>query len=402
MNILSLFDGMSCGQLALQRIGITNYRYYASEIDKYAIQVTQHNFPDTIQLGDVKAVNADSLPKIDLLLAGSPCQGFSFAGKQLAFDDPRSQLFFQFVRILRECKPKYFILENVRMKREHLDVITEHVGVEPILINSALVSAQNRQRYYRTNIPNVTQPADKGVVLLDIIDVNVTSFSSETTAMRSRTQRNVRSITDKAKSMTASQYKGAQSNGVTIVNCKEFVDRDKAHCLDANYYKGGNLNTYFNKHRRQLVFCSAMRGRYVINGKRQDHKHSLAGMTTQRLEPRFDGKTNCLKTVTKDNLVCRQVASAIDIKGFQSIKRIYSVKGKSPTITTMTGGHRQPKILQSGKAITYRKLTPVECERLQTVPDDYTAGVSNTQRYKMLGNGWTVDVIAHILKGITE
>ena len=309
MNILSLFDGMSCGQLALQRIGITNYRYYASEIDKYAIQVTQRNFPDTIQLGDVKAVNADSLPKIDLLLAGSPCQGFSFAGKQLAFDDPRSQLFFQFVRILRECKPKYFILENVRMKREHLDVITEHVGVEPILINSALVSAQNRQRYYWTNIPNVTQPADKGVVLLDIIDVNVTSFSSETTAMRSR---------------------------------------------------------------------------------------------TQPLEPRFDGKTNCLTTVTKDNLVCRQVASAIDIKGFQSIKRIYSVKGKSPTITTMTGGHRQPKILQSGKAITYRKLTPVECERLQTVPDDYTAGVSNTQRYKMLGNGWTVDVIAHILKGITE
>jgi len=352
MNVLSLFDGMSCGQLALQRIGITNYRYYASEIDKYAIQVTQHNFPNTVQLGDVKAVNADSLPKIDLLLAGSPCQGFSFAGKQLAFDDPRSQLFFEFVRILQECKPKYFILENVRMKREHLDVITEHVGVEPILINSALVSAQNRQRYYWTNIPNVTQPADKGLVLLNIIEND------------------------------------------------DVVDRDKAHCLDASYYKGGNLHSYFNKHRRQLVFCA---------------KYDL-GLDQNQAQ----------------TAVCRQVASAIDIKGFESLKRIYSVKGKSPTLTTMTGGHRQPKILQTARGnnkggikaengktptistsawqvnnhltfdegITYRKLTPVECERLQTVPDNYTACVSNTQRYKMLGNGWTVDVIAHILQGI--
>ena len=306
MNILSLFDGMSCGQLALQRVGITNYRYYASEIDKYAIQVTQHNFPETVQLGDVKAVNADSLPKIDLLLAGSPCQGFSFAGKQLAFDDPRSQLFFEFVRILRECKPKYFILENVRLKREHLDVITEHVGVEPILINSALVSAQNRQRYYWTNIPNVTQPADKGLVLLDIIEND------------------------------------------------DVVDRGKAHCLDANYYKGGNLNSYFNKHRRQLVFCA-----------KYDRKNGVQKVIN---------KAYCLNASDYRGLnrnqaqtaVCRQVASAIDID----------------------------------EGIMYRKLTPVECERLQTVPDNYTACVSNTQRYKMLGNGWTVDVIAHILQGI--
>jgi len=263
INVLSLFDGMSCGQLALQRIGIEDYQYYASEIDKYAIKVTQQNFPETIQLGDIQTVNVDSLPAIDLLMAGSPCQGFSFAGKQLAFDDPRSKLFFEFVRILRECKPKYFLLENVRMKQKYLDIISEHVGVKPILINSALVSAQNRQRYYWTNIPNVVQPVDKGLILSDIIENDDT------------------------------------------------VDRSKAHCLDANYYKGGNLNSYFNKHRRQLVFCSAI-----------------------------------------------------------------------------------------DKKITYRKLTPVECERLQTVPDNYTAGVSNTQRYKMLGNGWTVDVIAHILQGI--
>ena len=167
MNVLSLFDGMSCGQQALNRLGIKYDNYYASELDKYAIQITQKNFPDTIQLGDVCGVVAKDLPKdIDLLLAGSPCQGFSFAGKQLAFDDPRSALFFEFIRLLRELKPKYFLLENVRMKKEYLDVITEQVGgIEPILINSKLVSAQNRQRYYWTNIPNVTQPEDKGRVL---------------------------------------------------------------------------------------------------------------------------------------------------------------------------------------------------------------------------------------------
>jgi len=293
MNVLSLFDGMSCGQLALQRIGIDNYRYYASEIDKYAIQVTQHNFPDTVQLGDVKAVNADSLPKIDLLLAGSPCQGFSFAGKQLAFDDPGSQLFFEFVRILRECKPKYFILENVRMKQEYLDVITDHVGVQPILINSASVSAQNRQRYYWTDIPNVTQPADKGLVLLNVIEND------------------------------------------------DVVDRDKAHCLDANYYKGGNLNSYFNKHRQPKILQTA-------RGKNKGG--------------------------------------------------IKAENGKTPTISKSAWEHNNHLTYDEG--ITYRKLTPVECERLQTVPDNYTACVSNTQRYKMLGNGWTVDVIAHILQGI--
>ena len=171
INVLSLFDGMSCGQQALDRLGIRVNKYYAAEIDKYAIQITQKNFPNTIQLGDVCGVVAKDLPKGDLLLAGSPCQGFSFAGKQLAFDDPRSALFFEFVRLLRELKPKYFLLENVRMKKEYLDIITDQVSscytpdevddefvdmfgnvrIEPILINSALVSPQNRWRYYWTN-----------------------------------------------------------------------------------------------------------------------------------------------------------------------------------------------------------------------------------------------------------
>ena len=177
MNVLSLFDGMSCGRLALDRLGIPVTNYYASEIDKYAIQVSEANYPDIIRLGDVCGVKAKDLPKIDLILAGSPCQGFSFAGKQLAFDDPRSALFFEFVRILKECEPKYFLLENVKMKREFLDIITQQVGAAPIFINSALVSAQNRQRYYWTNIPSIEQPEQRGIVLRDILETYPDSYT---------------------------------------------------------------------------------------------------------------------------------------------------------------------------------------------------------------------------------
>jgi site-specific DNA-cytosine methylase len=278
MNVLSLFDGMSCGQLALQRAGIQVDNYFASEIDRYAIQVATANFPAMIQLGDVKEVwvsndlstkekgisHEGKIHKIDLLIGGSPCQGFSFAGKQLNFDDPRSKLFWEYVRLLKALKPKYFLLENVKMKKESMDVITNALGVEPIFINSNRVSAQNRQRYYWTNIPMESLPDDKGIVLSDILEDG-------------------------------------------------HVDRDKSHCIDANYFKGGNLKSYFEKHRRQLVFS----------------KDGMCHVGTE-----------------------------------------------------------------------YRKLTPLECERLQTVPEGYTDHVSNTQRYKMLGNGWTVDVVSHIFGGI--
>ena len=302
-TVLSTFDGMSCFRIVLDQLGIPIKQYFASEIDKYPIQIAQKNYPDTIQLGDVTKVFAKDLPPIDILVGGSPCQGFSFAGDQLAFDDPRSALFFEFVRLLKECKPKHFLLENVRMKKEYLDIITEQLGVEPIFINSSLVSAQNRQRYYWTNIEGVEQPEDRGIVLKDILE-----------------------------------------------DSDWFTDRDKSHCLDANYFKGGNLKSYFEKHRRQLVFNKPI-----------------------------------------------QVGTA-DIKGFDIIKRVYSPEGKSPTLTTMQGGHRQPKVAED--ETRWRKLTPLECERLQTVPDNYTEGVSNTQRYKMLGNGWTIEVIKHIFKSI--
>jgi len=356
INVFSLFDGMSCGQLALQKAEVPVGTYHASEIDKWAIKVTEKNFPWTFQMGDITKLEDWRLKVIrdevgiDLVMGGSPCQGFSFAGKNLNFEDSRSKLFFDFVRVLKILKPKYFLLENVRMKKESQDVISEYLGVEPIAINSNLVSAQNRHRLYWTNIP-FSIPNDKGIILADILE-----------------------------------------DGVT--------DREKSHCLDANYFKGGNLKSYFEKHRRQLVFNNkggAIRGRYDKDGK-----------IKQQLELRSDDKTN-LTTVQKDNVVvtvpelksafgaCIQVGEA-DLKGHDIIKRVYSPKGKAPTLTTMGGGHREPKVIVD--ELTWRKLTPLECERLQTVPDGYTEGVSNTQRYKMLGNGWTVDVVAHILKGI--
>jgi len=168
MNVLSLFDGMSCGQIALERAGVKVENYFASEIDKYAIKVCKANYPNTKHIGSVVDVTASSLPSIDLLIGGSPCQGFSFAGKQLNFEDPRSKLFFEYVRLLNEIKPRYFLLENVKMKQEWQDVISKHLGVKPIRINSQLVSAAKRDRLYWTNIPNVEQPNDIGITFDDI------------------------------------------------------------------------------------------------------------------------------------------------------------------------------------------------------------------------------------------
>jgi len=369
VNVLSLFDGMSCGQLALQRAGFEVDRYMACEIDKYGMQVTRKNFPNTIQMGDVCALKGENLPPIDLLMGGSPCQGFSFAGKQLNFDDPRSALFFEFVRLLKETKPKYFLLENVRMKQEYQDVISEHLGVKPIMINSALVSAQNRVRLYWTNIPGLEQPEDKSIVLKDILEDGV-------------------------------------------------VDRTKSHCLDANYFKGGNLKSYFEKHRRQLVFskgglhrepkvlCGRIVGRKINpeTGKRDDYNPDIKAV--QRLEPRLDEKCGTLTTVQKDNVLIIKEATK---KGYTEIQDGDCFDATFPTSKTRRGRNMKDKSnclttanyeYMRYEHPSYRKLTPMECERLQTVPDGYTEGVSNTQRYKMLGNGWTVDIICHVLKNV--
>jgi DNA (cytosine-5)-methyltransferase 3A len=337
MNVLSLFDGCSGGQVALQRAGFKVDNYFASEIDKYAIKVTQANFPNTIQLGDVTQVKPsergmgvdyalDYDPPIDLLMGGSPCQGFSFAGHQLNFDDPRSKLFFEFIRIRDECMPKYVLLENVRMAKSSQDIISSWLGFQPQPLNSSKVSAQNRYRLYwfgkrvereggkygydAVVIPPMT---DKGIVMQDILEDGY--------------------ATD------------------------EMTSSGKSHCLTARYNGAVWWNSIERKQRTMVL------------------------------------KDN--PTMSKDGLI--RVGTA-DLKGHDSIKRVYAQEGKAPTLTTMQGGHREPKVATSKDM--WRKLTPLECERLQTLDDNYTNHVSNSQRYKMIGNGWTVDVIAHILKGI--
>ena len=568
MKVLSLFDGMSCGRIALDQLGIPVEKYYASEIDKYAIQVSQANYPDIEQVGDICNLDPKDYQDVDLMLAGSPCQGFSFAGKQLAFDDPRSALFFEFIRLLKEIKPKYFLLENVRMKKEFLQVISQQVsecypeitfGIEPIFINSSLLSAQSRQRYYWTNIPGIQEPEDKGIVLRDILEDNYDS------------------------------------------------DRDKSYCIDANYSKtGAKPHHYKDKYRRQLVNKPIKVGMNVEEVKVRKHEVNISGLqhllremkkesgktnkqiaeetnmpvtkvehwfrtdssfaipgdniwfklkqvlgiktevfdqevmefvyrdgvyeTKQRVysdegksptitasnteqyietKPKMVGKTDTpghdiLKrvysedgksptitahagkgTVPKIKTKPKQVGVAVDINGHDILKRVYSPEGKSPTVTTCQGGNREPKVITGGairgraydnkgkrmdrngssvankttqmlrlrkdnksnaittvgkdnivvenlpdksqtiksqyykssranferqgtfhatgvqsEDLTWRKLTPLECERLQTVPDNYTDHVSNTQRYKMLGNGWTVAVIKHIFKNM--
>ncbi|RLI37484.1 hypothetical protein DRO66_03775 [Candidatus Bathyarchaeota archaeon] len=486
-SVLSLFDGMACGHMALREAGIKYDTYYASEIDKFAMKMSNYLFPETVQLGDVTKVTVDSLPEIDLLIGGSPCQGFSIAGKGLHFEDPRSKLLLDYIRILeglieRQGEVK-FLLENVIMPKHCEEYISELLGVPPILINSSLLSAQNRRRLYWTNIAQIKtplfsgyrcgipQPEDKGILLKDIIESGV-------------------------------------------------VDRDKAYCVDANYSKGAPLDAYQNHGRRQLVMEPKVitggrivgRKRNKASGSRNDGDPNLKAV--QEVEVREDGKSGALTTVQKDTVVveitsqesknglrvvgkddssnfgsrnriysqegksptllahrhsvpkvevglkgkrvaeirhtdrgirpvgkegeslqeygvlaygtskadpvtaawrpkmtleappesrCIQAGEASEINGKDMLKRVYSVEGKSPTLTAVCGGNQEKKITVDN--IHWRKLTVRECARLQTVPEDLIdklleSGISNSQLYKALGNGWTVDVIAYIFSFI--
>ncbi|MCX2809588.1 DNA (cytosine-5-)-methyltransferase [Bacillus sp. ChL18] len=288
MKVLSLFDGMSCGQIALNKIGITDYVYYASEIEKSSIAVTQRNYPSTVQLGDILELDERKLKrlnKIDLLLGGSPCQNLTItvADREEHFTGlagDKSKLFFEYVRALKTVEPKYFLYENVEsMKEKDKETITKNLGVEPIMIDSGLLSAQERKRYYWTNIPNVKQPNERHQVLADILEENV----------------------------------------------------------DEKYYYNLNYD-FYGLHKR--------------------------------------------------------VAARLDLYNYDILKRVYSPHFKAPTLTACRGGHKQKKVIHNDRV---RKLTPLEYERLQTVPEGYTKGVADSHRYNMLGDGWTVDVIAHIL-----
>ena len=268
--VLGLFDGMSCGQLALNNLPMPVKSYYSSEIDKYAISITQKNFPNTIQLGDITELDTTKLPQIDLLMGGSPCQSFSNMGDGTGFDG-KSKLFWEFVRVLKETKPKYFLFENVVMRKDWVEIISNELGVKPIKINSGLVSTQRRNRLYWTNIPNITQPEDLGLDFKDIIETEVDVKYQLTPRAIERVR---------------------QKQGYDLVGFK-------SKCLFATYYKNSSNS-------------------------------------------------------------------------------------------------REGQIIETPNYL--RRLTPRECEILQTVPIGYTEGVSDTQRYKMLGNGWTVDVISHILQ----
>ncbi len=381
MNVLSLFDGMSCGRLALELQGFKVDRYFASEIDKHAMQVTQSRWPETVQLGDVTKVSykngeliADGQViwkgRIDLCCAGSPCQGFSKAGKGLNFDDPRSKLFFEFVRILNEVKSEnpdvIFLLENVEMLQEWQDVISKFVGISPIKINSTLVSAQNRVRLYWTNIaiqsdmfghsiPGIPQPKDRGIVLRDILESEVDEkFYLSDKAMARIKRKNV--------------------------NFQPQIDPDKT----------GTLNTKNNS--GQLSVDS---GTTLITDKVVVHSGygRTGGIKQGGTGPlsREDGKTYCIDTNANSNrieVVVHQRSRGKN-EGGEHLEKV-------PTLTSNRWEHNHAVEFKS----RIRRLTPIECERLQGVPDNYTDGVSDTQRYRMLGNGWQVDTIRYILSFI--
>lgn len=296
LRVLSLFDGISCGRVALERANIQVEKYYASEIDKYAISITQNNYPDTIQLGDITKITneqLDNLGKIDIVIGGSPCQDLSNykydRGEVTGLNGEKSGLFYDYIRILKYIEPRYFLLENVAsMEQRWKDLMSEIIGVQPIMINSALVCAAERKRLYWTNIPNVTQPEDKGFVLKDI-----------------------------------------------ILNPNEVPEK-----------------YWYTK--------------YPITVHDGDVK----------------------------------VKATIHLNGHRQAKEVYGLNHKCNTLLCDgNGGNLVKKIYQDERV---RKLMPIEYERLQTLQDGYTDCVSDSRRYSAIGNGWTVDVIAHILKNITK
>lgn len=469
INVLSYFDGCSGGNQALEMSGIKVKNYFACEVDKYAIAVTQKNYPNVIQLGDVTKVNLGLLPKIDLFIGGSPCQSFSFAGKRkgMATKDNieiytldhyltlkeqgfefegQSFLFWEYMRALtylRKINPKVkFLLENVEMGEKWEKVLSKAIGVNGIHINSALLTAQNRKRIYWTNIgmqPSglfgdlesvISQPKDKGILLKDILEQDVESkyylsekiiAGFEKYALRHLEKKtgfawNPNDGTRKGSCLRANAALSPTDNILKIDKKGNIKDnQDKASCFTAGGNSGGNHSDM-----DLIVKCAAMRGR--------NPKSRVSGLPTQQqIEPRSDDKTNCLTSVQKDNLVL-----SCDYRSDEGFR--FREGGESPTLMARarediygnpqviqvnpskeSGGkqpYQQNRIYSDNGLMTcldtdsgrknvltnysIRRLTPIECERLQGMKDNYTQGVSDSQRYKMIGNGWTIPVISHI------
>lgn len=432
MNILSLFDGMSCGQIALRKLGIKYNNYFASEIDKYAMQVTKANYPETIHLGNVVNVKGKDLPQIDILIGGSPCQSFSFAGtlkgmtttcnkdiltledylqlKEDGFEfEGQSYLFWEYIRILREVKPKYFLLENVKMSSWNQKIISQAIGIDPIFINSSLLSAQSRKRLYWTNagttrnnlfgieLPGIKQPNDKNIFLKDILvdqadekyylseklieffQTNHIKNKADGNGFRFQTtfgNKKSKTITDPGKMIM-------QSNYIKAIN--KSIKNEKSTCLDASYYKGfgircGKCRQVVKTDRQGTISANQKKSRCLSVGGNGCGNHS--DMDCLMI-------FNCNKPIQLND----KKETNNNSQPYQQ-NRIYSPLGKCPCLDSDS----RKNILD----VRIRRLTPLECERLQTVPDGYTNHVSDSQRYKMLGNGFTVDVIAYILKHIIK
>lgn len=378
LTVLSLFDGMSCGAIALREAGIKVKQYFASEIDKAAIRQTQHNFPETIQLGNVVGVNVSELPHIDLLIGGSPCQGFSFAGKQLNFSDPRSVLFFEYVRILREIQ-KYnpdvkFLLENVRMLSEYENIISGQLGIFPVAINSALVSAQNRYRLYWTNIriksvrdlfgstlhTDIPQPEDRGIYLRDILDSDVDSRfylkSDEIDKLVRQREYGVQEQGNIPDENILDLWFDPSDDSAFARHDFERIDPDKV----------SSRNPFCPAPDVARVPIQAIQKNHLIKDCRNESSSTLV-IPGSVVKPQFGG-------------------------GFRPI-----VSGKASCLVASSSKFAAMLIV-NGDDMVIRYLTPAECCRIQTIPEWYKWNCSEPQIYRLLGNGWTVAVISHIFR----
>ena len=331
MKVLSLFDGIATGYEALLKAGIKVDKYYASEIDKSAIKIALKNHPDIIEIGDVTQIDFNDYKDVDLLIGGSPCTNISIAGKQEGFEGTASGLFKYYVDALDIIKPKYFLLENVKPRKDFEDYITERIGVDPILINSNLVSAQNRKRLYWTNIPEIQPPKDKGIMLRDIVhEYNDPDINLE-------------------------PYKVPFDKSLKIIN--EDIKKGKI----GYFRQDSQANRVYSIHGKAVTLCGEAGG-----GAAKMGQYLFGCITPDRVNKRQNGQR------------------------FNDGEKFY----------TLTAQDRHGILIDG----YIRKLTPIEAERLQTLPDNYTEceGVSESQRYKCLGNGWTADVIAHILSYIPD